>query len=57
MLFCENSATMEHIQKESEPGHGLGLKIIKQIAARHGNLMETEYGEGYYRVTLAIPLG
>ena len=47
---------MAHIQKESAPGHGLGLKIIRQIAARHDNLLETEYGEDFYRVKLAIPL-
>ncbi len=56
MLLCENAATMAHIQKESAPGHGLGLKIIRQIAARHDNLLETEYGEDFYRVKLAIPL-
>ena len=28
-ISCKNSTTMEHIQKETAPGRGLGLKIIK----------------------------
>lgn len=56
LLTCENAATLDHIQKESDPGHGLGLKIIRQIAARHENLLETEYGADFYCVKLAIPL-
>lgn len=55
-ISCENSTTMEHIQKETAPGRGLGLKIIKQIAARYDDLLETEYGADYYNVKLAIPL-
>ena len=55
-ISCENSTTMEHIQKETAPGRGLGLKIIKQIVARYDDLLETEYGTDYYRVNLAIPL-
>ena len=43
VIFCENAAT-------------LGLKIIKQIAARYDDLLETEYGADHYSVTLAIPL-
>ena len=56
VIFCENAATMEHIQKEAAPGHGLGLKIMKRIAARYDDLLETEYGPDHYSVTLAIPL-
>lgn len=55
-ISCKNSTTMEHIQKETAPGRGLGLKIIKQIVARYDDLMETEYGMNYYSVKLAIPL-
>lgn len=55
-ISCENSTTMEHIQKETAPGRGLGLKIIKQIVARYDDLLETEYGTDYYCVKLAIPL-
>lgn len=35
---------------------GLGLKIIRQIAERYGNLFDTEYGEDYYRVTVPLSL-
>lgn len=56
VLFCENSTTLEHVQKETAPEHGLGVKIIRQIAARYGNLIETEYGTDYYRVKMAVPL-
>lgn len=56
MIFCENAATMEHIQRETAPGRGLGVKIIKQIAARYDDLLETEYGMDHYSVKLAIPL-
>lgn len=55
-ISCENSTTMEHIQKETAPGRGLGLKIIKQIVARYDDLLETEYGTDYYCVKMAIPL-
>lgn len=55
-ISCKNSTTMEHIQKETAPGRGLGLKIIKQIVARYDDLLETEYGTDYYCVKMAIPL-
>ncbi len=55
-ISCKNSTTMEHIQKETAPGHGLGLKIIRQIVARYDDLLETEYGADYYCVKMAIPL-
>lgn len=56
VIFCENSTTLEHIQRETAPEHGLGLKIIKQIAARYDDLLEVEYGTDHYSVKLAIPL-
>ena len=55
-VSCENASTMEHIQKEAAPGHGLGLKIIRQIVARYDDLLETEYGADFYCVKMAIPL-
>ena len=60
VFACENSAAREPVQgetkKETVPEHGLGLKIIRQVARRYGDLIETERGDGFYRVTLAIPL-
>ena len=34
----------------------MGLKIIRQISERYGDLMETERGTDDYKVMLAIPL-
>ena len=60
VFSCENSATWEWIQRadgqETEPKQGLGLKIIRQISQRYGDLMETERGSDFYKVVLAIPL-
>lgn len=36
--------------------HGLGLKIIRQIANRYNALLETEQGTDYYEVTAAFPI-
>ena len=56
LFSCENSTRMEHARREAAPGHGLGLKIIEQIAARYDSLLETERRAGTYIVKLAIPL-
>lgn len=60
VFVCENAATqawMEKTQKkEPMQRHGLGRKIIQRIMAQHGNLIRTEMGEDYYRVTLALPV-
>ncbi|MGN0968460.1 MAG: sensor histidine kinase [Oscillospiraceae bacterium] len=61
VFSCKNSATQEWMRgkEEQETGqkHGLGLKIIRQISERYGDLMETERGTDDYKVMLAIPLG
>lgn len=41
---------------ESLPMHGLGLKIIQQIADTHSCLVQTSQTEKQYTVTVAIPL-
>ena len=60
VFSCKNSAAREWMQatntQATEPKHGLGLKIIRQISQRYGDLMETERGPDSYKVTLAIPL-
>ena len=53
----ENSAKKPETPKTPAPGHGLGLKIIRQIVERCNGLLEMEQGEDSYRVTLALPLG
>lgn len=60
VFSCINSAVPEcnpgiqNTQTVSE--HGLGMKIIRQIAQRHGDLLETEHGVDYYKISLALPL-
>lgn len=56
VFVCENSATAEHMGRQSSPGRGLGLKIVRQIAAKYEILMKPEEGKDFYKVTLAIPL-
>lgn len=56
VFTCENGATLDWINKETAPERGLGLKIIRQIVARYGNLFDTEYGDDYYRVTVPLSL-
>ena len=61
VFSCANSATKEWMRQTEETfreeGHGLGLKIIRQISRRYGDLMEIESGPDYYKVILALPLG
>lgn len=56
VFTCENGATLDWINKETAPERGLGLKIIRQIVERYGNLFDTEYGDDYYRVTVPLSL-
>ena len=53
----ENSARNLEKAKTPAPGHGLGLKIIRQIVERSYGLLEMEQDVDCYRVTLALPLG
>ena len=65
VFTCENTAIPKDSAEKKRPStsvridtpHGLGLKIIQQIANRYNALLETEQGADYYRVTLALPLG
>lgn len=34
----------------------MGLKVIRQIVERYGNLLKTEYGDDYYKVAVLLPL-
>ena len=56
VFVCENGATLDWINKETAPERGLGLKVIRQIVERYGNLSNTEYGDDYYKVKVLIPL-
>ena len=57
VFSLENSAKNSETPKTPAPGHGLGLKIIRQIVERCNGLLEMEQGEDSYRMTLALPLG
>ena len=56
VFTCENGATLDWINKGTAPERGLGLKVVRQIVERYGNLFDTEYGDGYYRVTVPLSL-
>lgn len=56
VFICENSTTLDWINKESAPERGLGLKVVRQILERHGNLIQTEYDSDYYKTTVLLPL-
>ena len=56
VFTCENGATLDWVKKETAPERGLGLKVVRQIAERYGNLFDTEFGDGYYRVTVPLSL-
>ncbi len=56
VFTCENGTTLEWVRKETAPGHGLGLKVVRQIVERYGNLLKTEYGDDYYKVAVLLPL-
>ena len=57
VFSLENSARRPEKTKAPEPGHGLGLRIIRQIVERSNGLLKTEQDEEVYRATLALPLG
>ena len=61
VFVCENAARLESINTEDEektvPKHGLGRRIVRQIADKNGVLLQTEYGKDHYKVSLAFPLG
>ena len=56
VFTCENSSTLKWAQKETAPGRGLGRSVIRRIAERYGNLLNTEYGDGCYKVSVLLPL-
>lgn len=56
VFICENGATPEWINKKTAPERGLGLKVIHQIVERYGDLSRVEHGDGFYKVTVALPL-
>lgn len=60
VFVCENAVAenphTNDIKKQTVLHHGLGLRIIRQIVRRYGDLMEIEKTPNIYRVTIALPL-
>ncbi len=60
VFSCKNAASQKWIEGKgkhhSEPGHGLGLKIVQQIVQRRDGLLEVETDKCSYKVLLALPL-
>ncbi|MBQ8813911.1 MAG: GHKL domain-containing protein [Lachnospiraceae bacterium] len=60
VFCCENSAIISpaapETKKETVPMHGLGLKIIRQIAERHDGVVDIAQEADRYTVTVALPL-
>lgn len=61
IIVCENSKEGEIISingkiqtKKTAKGHGYGLWTIKQIVDAYGGMMETEYDEDTFTVTVAL---
>ncbi len=53
VFTCENPTGHEEPKSKQQ---GLGLKIMQQITARYGILMESRHDTDHYMVTVAIPL-
>ena len=51
-----DTETHEAKTEKTVPKHGLGLKIVRQIAERYGHLLTMGADGNTYRVSLAIPL-
>lgn len=60
VFSCTNSANPSFVKSAQDdtslPRHGLGLKIIQQIADTHDCLVQTCQTEKQYTITVAIPL-
>lgn len=59
VFICENSMPGEAPVAKTEktaPKHGLGLKIVRQIADRYGYLLTMGAESGSYKVSLAMQL-
>lgn len=60
VFSCKNSAAKgweaQQTLPDEVPRHGLGLKIIRHISQRYGDLMEAERSEDYYKVMVVLPV-
>lgn len=56
IFLCENSAPTHENEKVSAPEHGYGLKIIRQIAKKYGDMISIENSNGVFKISVAILL-
>ncbi len=60
VFSCKNAASQKWIEGTSKHhtgfGHGLGMKIVRQIVQRRDGLLEVETDKDSYKVLLAFPL-
>ena len=54
-LFCRNSCP-EKPEAALRPGHGLGLEILRDLAARHDGTVQTRHEEGTFFTTVQLLL-
>ncbi len=61
VFVCENSAADEEYIREEKnqtvPKHGLGLKIIRKVAANYQGMTDMEFENGMFRIRIVIPMG
>lgn len=54
-LYCRNSCP-EEPEESPRPGHGLGLEILRDLAARHHGEVKTSRGGGYFTTEVQLLL-
>ena len=54
-LFCRNSCP-EKLENTLRPGHGLGLEILRDLAARHDGTVQTRQEDGTFFTTVQLLL-
>ena len=60
VFLCENSfdprSTVTEAQTDAVPKHGLGLKIIRNIANKYEGMIREEAADGLFTMEIVIPL-
>lgn len=60
VINCTNSADTSSVfarrKEETVPKHGLGLKIMEDIANRYQGIFNTETGKADFKVTVSFSL-
>lgn len=57
VFSCENAMPAAKVKKEKPiPEHGYGLKIVRQIMKKCGNMVSIEQTETVFKISLILPL-